>query len=174
MKNQTTFILCGPQAAGKTLHAAQIAAGLGCSQIIDDWNGTAPLPPGALAITNGDYVIPPGGVVLHVEDRAGMANLIKLLSETTLNTEPPDQSVEMKTIRSPFSTDFHACSCGAKDKDNCSCIRETMRSNIASATSGDALSSNTDYADSQATSSVSVTNTDASSTADGMPLLAFR
>lgn len=77
MKNQTTFILCGPQAVGKTLHAAQIAAGLGCSQIIDDWNGTTPIPPGVLAITNGDFVIPPGGIALHIEDSAGMERLIE-------------------------------------------------------------------------------------------------
>jgi len=82
--DQPTFILCGPQAAGKTRAAAQIAAGLGCAQIIDDWNGKSALPAGALAITNGDYVIPPGGIVLHVEDCAGMTNLLALVSTARL------------------------------------------------------------------------------------------
>lgn len=36
-----------------------------------------------------------------------------------------------KLIRGPYSPDYTECSCGAGDKDACTCIRETMRSNTA-------------------------------------------
>lgn len=48
-----------------------------------------------------------------------------------------------KTVRVPYSRDYVECVCGASDKDDCCCIRETMRSNMATAASGVALSSKT-------------------------------
>lgn len=48
-----------------------------------------------------------------------------------------------KLVRVPCSFDYVECSCGASDKDACACIRDTMRSNMATAASGVALSSKT-------------------------------
>lgn len=48
-----------------------------------------------------------------------------------------------KVVRPPYSRDYVECVCGACAKDDCCCIRETMRSNIATAASGVALSAKT-------------------------------
>jgi len=76
----------------------------------------------------------------------------------------------VRLVRRPFETDPDVCNCGALDKDDCACIRDTKRSYIASATSGDARSSKTACAAIHATSSVSVTKTAASRKSFGMPL----
>lgn len=76
---KTTFVLCGPQGIGKTINSTQLADLLHCDHIIDDWDGRSDLRDGALAITNGDYVLPPGGVAFHAEDEAGLAALVKVL-----------------------------------------------------------------------------------------------
>lgn len=38
---QKSWVVHGPQASGKTTHAKQIAAALGLSNIVDDWDGAA-------------------------------------------------------------------------------------------------------------------------------------
>lgn len=55
-------VVVAPEGAGKTKNASRIATALGCSRIVDDWNGKQPLQPGELALTNmprdqvsGDY-----------------------------------------------------------------------------------------------------------------------
>ena len=77
-----TFILCGPQAVGKTRHAEALAVALSCQFIQDDWNGIDPLRPATLAITNAEYTMPEGGVAFHIEDEAGLEALISLLEPT--------------------------------------------------------------------------------------------
>lgn len=76
-----TFILCGPQAIGKTRHAETLAAALSCAFIHDEWNGVDALRAGTLAITNAEYTMPEGGVAFHVEDEAGIDVLVSLLQQ---------------------------------------------------------------------------------------------
>lgn len=75
-----TFILCAPQAVGKTRNAEALFSALRCVFLIDDWNGADPLRPGTLAITNAEYTMPKGGVAFHVEDECGLDALVQLLS----------------------------------------------------------------------------------------------
>lgn len=49
-----------------------------------------------------------------------------------------------KQIRHPYSFSFQSCSCGSTFKDHCVCRRDTSRSKTMTASSGVALSSNTD------------------------------
>jgi predicted kinase len=57
----TTIILHGCQGAGKSKVAASLARRLGCTSVLDEWDGRQQLPRGALAITNlslGDFRVP--------------------------------------------------------------------------------------------------------------------
>lgn len=45
-------ILHGPQGCGKALLAPLVARRYGCTRIVDEWSGTAPLCDGDLAVTN--------------------------------------------------------------------------------------------------------------------------
>ena len=47
-----TPILYMQQGSGKSLVAAQVAALLGCTSVVDEWNTDKPLTPGALHLTN--------------------------------------------------------------------------------------------------------------------------
>ena len=47
-----TLIVTGPQGCGKTRLAGEIAAHFGLSSIVDEWDGRAALPTGALVLTN--------------------------------------------------------------------------------------------------------------------------
>lgn len=49
-----TFFLFAPQGAGKSSKAAQIAALLGCTSIVDDWRPGQPYPDGALVLSNAN------------------------------------------------------------------------------------------------------------------------
>jgi hypothetical protein len=57
-----TTILFGAQGAGKSSAGRAIAARLGCSAVVNDWNGRSPLPKGVLVLTNlapGQCRLPP-------------------------------------------------------------------------------------------------------------------
>ena len=45
-------IIHGPQGCGKSHRGAALAAHFGCSEIVHEWNGSEPIPDGALALTN--------------------------------------------------------------------------------------------------------------------------
>lgn len=47
-----TIVLHGCQGAGKTTIVASIARHLGCTPVLDEWDGRQPIPKGALAVTN--------------------------------------------------------------------------------------------------------------------------
>lgn len=71
------FILVGPQGSGKSKRAAEIAALLGATEVVDEWDGISPVPAGALAVTNSIPVrasAPPvdAGPVSHVVPGAGI------------------------------------------------------------------------------------------------------
>lgn len=77
----TSYVLCGPQGIGKTRRADQLAAALGCTTVLDDWNGDRVLPDGVLAVTNDCVYFPaPGSVGFHVEDAAGLNALMALIA----------------------------------------------------------------------------------------------
>lgn len=52
------LVIYGPQGCGKTTNASALAEHFGCVSIVDDWDGRAPLPDGALALYNGCGVPP--------------------------------------------------------------------------------------------------------------------
>ena len=58
------FVLIGPQGSGKSQHAGEIARLLGATQIVEDWDGVAAVPPGALALTNSQRAV--GGKLQRV------------------------------------------------------------------------------------------------------------
>lgn len=65
MSNDTVYVVA-PQGAGKTQHAAALAARFGCSTIVDDWDGASPVPAGALVLTS----IPLAELAGHAEAAA--------------------------------------------------------------------------------------------------------
>lgn len=73
------FVLVGPQGIGKSLNSYALANSLGVPNIQYEWDGQSRMEDGTLAITNGEYVMPNGGVAFHVEDADGLNALIKLL-----------------------------------------------------------------------------------------------
>ncbi len=64
----STIIVHGPQGCGKTRNAAAIAAHFGCTQIVDEWDGCAPLPAGTLALTNIEHFWIPAHARLYSFD----------------------------------------------------------------------------------------------------------
>jgi len=63
----TTIILHGCQGAGKSKVAASLARRLGCTSVLDEWDGVQPIPRGALAMTNlrpGTFRVPLGASAL--------------------------------------------------------------------------------------------------------------
>jgi hypothetical protein len=78
-RNMQTYILSGPQGIGKTHYADELASLLQCRNIVDEWDGRKELPPGTLAITNGDHITPPGAVSLHIENSSSMNALLRKL-----------------------------------------------------------------------------------------------
>lgn len=59
-----TVFIRGPQGCGKGIHAPIMARHFGCEQIIDDWNGTDPVPADALVLTNLEAFSPPPGATV--------------------------------------------------------------------------------------------------------------
>lgn len=117
---QHTYILTGPQAIGKTTAARQLAAILGCTHVVDDWNGSDAIQPGALAITNALGHYPPAGAVaFSVSDAAGITNLLAALSPWQADDEAP-----VKFFRLPYADDLYPCSCGATVRSHCICSHE--------------------------------------------------
>lgn len=63
----TTIILHGGQGAGKSRIAASLAHRLGCTCVIEEWDGMQPIPLDALAMTNlrpGSFRVPSGASTL--------------------------------------------------------------------------------------------------------------
>jgi len=76
----TSYVLCGPQGIGKTKRAAELAAALGCTTVLDDWDGAGRLPDRVLAVTCDCVYFPvSGGVGFNIEDTAGLDALMALL-----------------------------------------------------------------------------------------------
>lgn len=75
-----TVILSAHQGTGKTTAARTIAAALGCTQIIEEWNGSDPLPDGALALTNSPLLIaaaPTKAVVIKADSAGALDRIVK-------------------------------------------------------------------------------------------------
>ncbi len=55
MTSNTSIVVHGPQACGKTRNAKRIAAHFGLKKVVDDWEGRSAIPQsGALVLTNVD------------------------------------------------------------------------------------------------------------------------
>jgi SpoVK/Ycf46/Vps4 family AAA+-type ATPase len=70
-----TIILHGAQGAGKSLVAAAVARRLGCTSLIDGWDGKQPVSEGALVVTNlpvDDLRVPLGVSTLGFHQALGM------------------------------------------------------------------------------------------------------
>lgn len=52
MSDLPTVIVVAPQGAGKTRIADALVEKFGYANIVDEWDGATPLPPGTLALTN--------------------------------------------------------------------------------------------------------------------------
>lgn len=46
------MVVYAPQGAGKSQHAGALAEMFGCTHVVDEWDGIAPLDDGALALTS--------------------------------------------------------------------------------------------------------------------------
>ena len=77
--NRKCVVLSGPQAIGKTMYATEIAKALGCTRIIDEWDGkTDHSADHALYITNAELVtLPVGASVVKVENESEILALIQ-------------------------------------------------------------------------------------------------
>ena len=51
-----TLIIMGPSGSGKSTHAELMMEFFKKVVLIDEWNGTDPLPDGALALTNAENI----------------------------------------------------------------------------------------------------------------------
>lgn len=49
---RNVVFVCAPQGAGKTMHAQALMTLLGCTSIVDAWDGESLPPDGALVLTN--------------------------------------------------------------------------------------------------------------------------
>lgn len=77
-----TVILSAPQGTGKTTQALRIASALGCTQIVEEWNGSDPLPDGALALTNAPLLIavaPSKAVVIKADSAGALERIVREL-----------------------------------------------------------------------------------------------
>lgn len=50
--NPTVVVIVAPQGSGKTCQAQALAELLGCTCVVDCWDGISSVPPGALVLTN--------------------------------------------------------------------------------------------------------------------------
>lgn len=71
-----TVVIHGPQGCGKGIHAPLMARHFGCEQVVSDWNGTDPVPSGALVLTSLEsFDAPPGAMVLAFAEAMKQAGL---------------------------------------------------------------------------------------------------
>ncbi|WP_397452510.1 ATP-binding protein [Pseudomonas sp. NA-150] len=62
------LIITGPQGSGKTTLAEQMCKFFEKTQIVDDWNGSDPLPDGALALTHGVVHFPGSAQIMNLDE----------------------------------------------------------------------------------------------------------
>lgn len=105
------IILCGTQGIGKTKNAPRLAELLHIETIVDDWDGETPLPPGAIAISNAEYIFPENAIAIHAESEKALEGLLNRL-EGLLHAQP---------LRPHFSTSFVPCYCHSVTKEGCTC-----------------------------------------------------
>jgi hypothetical protein len=48
--NPLAVYVLAPQGAGKSRNAAELAQLLGCTTVVDEWDGSSPVPDGALVL----------------------------------------------------------------------------------------------------------------------------
>lgn len=103
---ETKFLLTGPQGIGKTRAAKRLAAALGLSHIVDDWNGSDDLPGNTLGINNDGLPRIDGWdevVVIQVASREGLQAFIRALGadkdERLPNIPQPQPDSAASTLR---------------------------------------------------------------------------
>ena len=62
-----SVVITAPQGAGKSQHATALMGAFGCSRLVDEWDGVAPLQDGDLALTNAEVRWQGAGRVLTLE-----------------------------------------------------------------------------------------------------------
>ena len=70
-----TVILHGAQGAGKSCSAAAVARALGCTSMVDEWDGKQAIAQGALVVTNlrlEDFRVPLGVTMLTFHQALGV------------------------------------------------------------------------------------------------------
>lgn len=56
MSDSANYVMVyAPQGRGKTAHADALCAVFGCTSVLDDWDGIAPIPEGALVLTSTPF-----------------------------------------------------------------------------------------------------------------------
>lgn len=63
MCDSQSVVVYGPQGCGKSRHAEALMVRFGCTRVQDDWNGSSPIAPGVLALTNA---LPPYAAMADV------------------------------------------------------------------------------------------------------------
>jgi hypothetical protein len=66
-----TVYVSAPQGAGKSRHAETLRQLFGCTQIVDEWDGSSAVPAGSLVLTN----IAPMRVIVSAADGADATGL---------------------------------------------------------------------------------------------------
>lgn len=92
---------------------------------------------------------------------------ILAIAKATEKLQSSADTAKPRLARAPFSHSFYECRCGATYKNQCDCIRDINRSNIDMASSGVALSSNTDCAVTHARPRTSATSQTAARSSEG-------
>lgn len=70
-----TVILHGAQGAGKSRIAAAVARALGCTSMVDEWDGKQAVAQGTLVVTNllpDDFRVPAGVTTLSFHQALGV------------------------------------------------------------------------------------------------------
>lgn len=57
----TPVIIIAPAGLGKSLKASSLMRAFGCTRLVEEWNGVAPLRDGEMVLTNIDHVLPQNG-----------------------------------------------------------------------------------------------------------------
>ncbi|MDP1586613.1 MAG: hypothetical protein Q8M07_02620 [Prosthecobacter sp.] len=81
------YIITAPQELGHDLNAAALADALGCTSLVPEWDGVAPVAPGACAFVSAHHTPPANSYAITLRDLAELRQMTGDLYD--LEIDPP-------------------------------------------------------------------------------------
>lgn len=85
--NTPTYIITGPERLGHHPSAGLLARVLGCTGLVPEWDGLAPLAEGCMAYITGHHTPPVGSFWCHLPSAGDMQHMAEMISD--LELDPP-------------------------------------------------------------------------------------